>query len=44
MPGQSRAAMGARGREWVLEQFTPKVVAARMLRLYAEVAQKRRPS
>jgi glycosyltransferase involved in cell wall biosynthesis len=44
MPGQNRAAMGARGREWVLEQFTPKVVAARMLRLYAEVAQKRRPS
>jgi glycosyltransferase involved in cell wall biosynthesis len=44
MPSQARAAIGARGREWVLAQFTPPMVAARMLRLYAEVAQNRRHS
>jgi glycosyltransferase involved in cell wall biosynthesis len=44
MPSQNRIAMGARGRDWVLSQFAPAVVAARMLRLYAEVAQNRRQS
>jgi len=38
MPDPVQRAIGARGREWVMAQFTPDLVAERMLRLYADVA------
>jgi glycosyltransferase involved in cell wall biosynthesis len=44
MPDAARSAIGKRGREWVLAQFTPPMVAERTLRLYAEVVRSRRRS
>ncbi len=44
MSDEARSAIGARGREWVLAQFTPAMVAERTLRLYAETVQNRRRS
>lgn len=38
MPDPVQRAIGARGREWVMAQFTPDLVAERMLHLYADVA------
>ena len=37
LPDAARRAMGARGREWVLEHFAAAVVAQQTLRLYDEV-------
>jgi glycosyltransferase involved in cell wall biosynthesis len=42
MSDAARCAIGKRGREWVLAQFTPPMAAERTLRLYAEVARNRR--
>jgi glycosyltransferase involved in cell wall biosynthesis len=44
MAGPARRAMGNRGREWVLAQFTPSMATTRMLRVYAELAQNHRHS
>lgn len=41
MSDQARAAIGARGREWVLSQFSPAMAADRTLSLYSEIARKR---
>lgn len=41
MPDATRNAVGARGRDWVAHQFTPALVAERILRLYAEVSRSR---
>jgi glycosyltransferase involved in cell wall biosynthesis len=38
MPEPARHAIGVRGRNWVMAQFTPALVAERTLRLYADVA------
>lgn len=40
IPEPARAAMGARGRNWVLGHFNPETVAEQTLRLYAEVTGK----
>lgn len=37
IPEPTRAAMGARGRDWVLGHFDPATVAEQTLKLYAEV-------
>ena len=42
MPDQARRSIGARGRSWVMAQFTPALVAERTLRLYAEVVKQAR--
>ncbi len=42
MPDQARRGIGARGREWVTAQFTPSLVAERMLRLYGDVVKQAR--
>lgn len=41
MPEAARLAMGARGRDWVMNHFNPPSVAEQTLRLYAEVARPR---
>lgn len=38
LPGPVRRAMGARGRNWVLEHFDGAAVARETLRLYGEIA------
>jgi glycosyltransferase involved in cell wall biosynthesis len=38
MPEPMRRAIGARGRDWVLEHFNTDVVAEQTLRLYREIA------
>jgi glycosyltransferase involved in cell wall biosynthesis len=38
MPEQTRAAMGMRGRDWVLDHFNTAVASEQMLRLYGEIA------
>jgi glycosyltransferase involved in cell wall biosynthesis len=42
MPEAARQATGARGREWVLSQFSPATVTAQTLSLYAEITAARR--
>jgi glycosyltransferase involved in cell wall biosynthesis len=42
MPEPARAAIGARGRAWVLANFNTPAVTEPTLRLYAEVAARRR--
>jgi glycosyltransferase involved in cell wall biosynthesis len=43
MPEAARLAMGVRGREWVATHFNAAAVAEQTLRLYADVAQGRKP-
>lgn len=38
MPEPNRAAMGLRGRDWVLGHFNEEIVAEQTLRLYGEIA------
>lgn len=38
MPDASRAAMGRRGRAWVIDRFDASIAARRMLALYGELA------
>ena len=40
LPESARAAIGARGRAWVVTNFNAPAVAEPMLRLYAEVARR----
>ncbi len=42
MPEPARDAIGARGRDWVLDQFSEAAVAQQTLALYAEVASQNR--
>ena len=44
LPETARRAMGMHGREWVLAHFNSAAVAEQMLRLYAKVADARRPT
>jgi glycosyltransferase involved in cell wall biosynthesis len=39
MPEPTRRAMGARGRDWVLDHFSAEVVAAQALKLYGEATE-----
>ena len=41
MPEPPSAAIGARGRAWVLEHFNATAVAELTLKLYADVAARR---
>ena len=41
LPESAQKAIGARGREWVLEHFTTPAVSELTLKLYAEVATRR---
>jgi glycosyltransferase involved in cell wall biosynthesis len=43
LPASARAAMGARGRAWVLANFNTSAAAEPTLRLYEQVAARRRP-
>lgn len=38
MPEPNCATIGRRGREWVVGQFNPEIVAEQMLRLYGDIA------
>jgi glycosyltransferase involved in cell wall biosynthesis len=44
LPETARRAMGMHGREWVLAHFNSAAVAEQTLRLYAKVADARRPT
>jgi len=39
MPEQTRRAIGARGRDWVLSHFNAEAIAERTLKLYDEIAE-----
>jgi glycosyltransferase involved in cell wall biosynthesis len=41
LPESARAAIGARGRAWMVTNFNAPAVAESMLRLYAEVTRRR---
>jgi glycosyltransferase involved in cell wall biosynthesis len=43
-PERVRRAIGMRGREWVLAHFNDRIVAKRMLELYADIAPRRKSS
>ena len=43
LPPPARAAIGARGRAWVLANFNAEAAAEPTLRLYEQMAERRRP-